>query len=178
MPTAFDVVPHSGLTDFDWRPQPAGQRLVNELLSAFLQRCPGAAALAQRMKSDTGTRFHDWVDTIFTPGSPVLHQRLIEAGFTHRPLPGAREHFVHLGAMFPSIVLTPDQTDRVAIKVDSVADFLAAWSLDHAVEGEPRSAFRRARAFVGDQAELWVFERHGYRGYEIAGPDHARSIAA
>lgn len=173
--TQPDSQPNS---QFDWRPQPMGQALVNELLDAFLKKCPGATMLATRMQADTGTRFRDWVDTIFVPGSPVLHQRLIEAGFTQRPVPGAREHFVHLGAMFPAVVFEPGETRRVAIKVDFVADFLATWKLDHLIEGEPWSQFRRAKAFVGDHAELWVFERHGYRGFEIAKPDPARSIAA
>lgn len=172
----------SALDQFHWVPQPKGQAVVNELLAAFLSQCPGAATLAHRMKTDTGTRFHDWVDTIFVPppsaASSMLRQRLLDAGFSHRPLPGAPDHFIHLGAMFPSVVLDGGVTLRVAIKVESVSDFLAVWRLDHVIEGEPFSQFRRARAFAGDNAELWLIERHGDRGYEVGAPNPSRCIAA
>ncbi|MCC6679241.1 MAG: hypothetical protein IT436_19105 [Phycisphaerales bacterium] len=165
----------AALKQFQWEPQPAAQKLINELMADFLARCPDAQALAARMKSDTGTRFADWVDHIETPASDAIRARLKEVGFTAHPQPGRPDTHIHEGAMFPAVVLAPGPL-RITIKVDSVADFLAAWRLDHPVEGEPGSHYRRARAFSGADAELWIAERHGYRGFEIHPSDPARLL--
>src|SRR5215831_10255988 len=94
-------------SEFDWRPHPKAQALINELLAAFMARCPEAANFAARMKQDTGTRFGDWVDSIHVPDSEVLAQRLLGVGFSRHPQPGAPGCFQHDGAMFPRIVLEP-----------------------------------------------------------------------
>ena len=77
------------LTRFHWEPQPKAQALVNELVAQFLARCPEAAVFADRLKSETGTRFADWIDHIQVPYSGKVRDRLIGVGFTHHPLPGA-----------------------------------------------------------------------------------------
>ncbi|MGD9689031.1 MAG: hypothetical protein AB7K52_01245 [Phycisphaerales bacterium] len=157
------------LLSFRWEPQPEGQKIVSELVHDFLVACPAAADLAEKMKSVTGTRFIDWVDHIQTPKTEAISARLKSAGFTPAPAPGAPGQWVHHGAMFPAIVLVSGAVTRVAIKVDRVADFLAAWKipLSHGVEGLPHSPFRRACVFAAKTAELWAVGRHGYRGYEI-----------
>lgn len=168
----------SPFQQFKWEPQPAAQQLVNGLVGDFLARCPGAAKLRERMKSDTGTRFGDWIDSIEAPASAELRARLLEVGFSHRPVAGAKERFVHEGAMFPVVVLVAVSAMRVTIKVESAADFLAAWKLDHEIEGEPGTPYRRAMAFTGTNAELWVAERHGYQGFEILPVDGSKAVAA
>lgn len=157
------------LQQFQWEPQPRAQALVNELIDGFLAKCPDAAELARRMRHDTATRFNDWVDSIYAPRSNELRARLLDVGFTRRALPGAPDCFIHEGALFPAIVLDSANVTKVLLKVDSVVDFLAAWSItdDRAIEGEPLAPMRRAQAFTGDDAELWVIERHGYRGFTV-----------
>lgn len=166
------------LRQFHWEPQPAAQALINELIAGFLAACPDARVLADRMRDDAGTRFADWTDHLELPASDGLRARLRETGFTPRPLPGQPEVFVHDGAIFPAVVLAAGPAQRLAVKVDSVSDFLAAWRLDAAIEGEPAAPYRRARAFFGERAELWAVERHGYRGFEPAAPPPGQLIRA
>src|SRR5947208_16629495 len=86
------VPPHMAAGPFDqfqWKPQPEAQALVNELLGAFLAKCPGAAGLAKRMEHDTATRFGDWVDSIQWPRDAALRARLLDVGFDRRATPGA-----------------------------------------------------------------------------------------
>lgn len=163
------------LTKFQFEPQPAAQRIIDGFVADFLARCPQAAALAQRMRDETGTRFKDWVDYIEVPRTAEMRARLLEVGFSHRPQPGASECFVHEGAMFPTVVLGGG-TMRLGIKVDFVADFLAVWQMDVPVIGEPLSQLRLARVFTGREAEMWVVERHGYRGFEPPAPDAELSV--
>jgi len=154
---------------FNWQPQPRAAALVREVVDAFHKRCPGAADLAKRMKSDTGTRFGDWIDFIQAPRSAELRHRLLDVGFTRKPVPGEPDSFIHEGAMFPTIVLDAAQDTCIGVKVDSVVDFLAAWHItdEHQIEGDPLAAMRKARVWEGDKAELWVVERHGYRGFAV-----------
>jgi hypothetical protein len=170
---------------FDWKPQPQAQALVNELLSAFLAACPGAATLARRMEHDTATRFGDWIDSIQAPRTAALRARLLDVGFERRATPGAQDCFVHPGAMFPTIILDPKHITRVFVKVDSVIDFLSAWNIADDpstraddIEGAPLSPMRRARAFCSPDkaAELWCIERHGYRGFTIPKSDENRAL--
>ncbi len=164
---------------FDWKPQPAGQQLVNELLADFLGRCPQAASLASAMKAAAGTRFHDWVDHIAAPRTQALKERLLETGFTQHAQPGAADCFIHEGAMFPAVLLVDGQATRVGIKVDSVADFCAVHQLcpkEHPIEGAPFGQYRQVRAFSGEHAELWAIERHGYRGFTPPTLDAAKLV--
>lgn len=158
---------------FHWDPQPKAQAVINDLVKEFLRLCPGAADLSRRMKSDTGTRFQDWIDSIHLRRNADLKSRLLKTGFVRKPVPGAPDCFVHPGAIFPTIVLETSVVTRVCIKVDSIVDFLAAWHItdENPLDGEPLAQLRRAPAFRANDAELWVVERHGYRGFAIPKAD-------
>lgn len=168
---------------FQWSPQPQARALLEDLLAGFLDRVPGAATLAQRMRTETGTRFVDWVDYIQVRRSAEVRARLRAAGFVRTPVPGAPDCFVHPGGIFPRIVLGAAAARQVGIKVDSVIDFLSAWHVADDptaaggdIEGGPLAPMRRARAFRGDDDELWVIERHGYRGFAPAEPAPTRAL--
>lgn len=168
---------------FNWKPQPKAQSLVNALVDDFLIACPGAAELARRMRHDTGTRFHDWIDTIHIHRTPDLRTKLAAAGFERRAAPGAPDCYVNDQGIFPAIVLESAAITKVAIKVDSVVDFLAAWNItdEHPIEGEPLGRMRRALAFRGKGvgaggAVLLAVERHGYRGYTVPEAEEAKVI--
>ncbi|HWB20879.1 MAG TPA: hypothetical protein VG711_11305, partial [Phycisphaerales bacterium] len=164
-------------SEFHWQPQPKAQAFINELVADFLARCPAAADLARRMTHDTATRFNDWIDYIQVPKSDKIRARLTSVGFTRNPFPGAPDCYIHEGALFPSIMLDRSPVTRLAIKVDSVVDFLTAHHItdDLAIDGEPLGRLRRAPAFFGEKAELWAVERHGYRGFSA--PDVDPDIA-
>ncbi|MFN0133286.1 MAG: hypothetical protein ACKVW3_12270 [Phycisphaerales bacterium] len=171
------------ILDQQWQPQPEAQKLVDELLATVLSKCDGAVLLSKRMVHDTGTRLKDWLDTIVAPKTPALRSRLLDVGFDRRAMPGAPECFVHEGGLFPRIVLEDGNDTRIFVKVDSVIDFLAAWNIadtpgtnDDDVEGDPLSPMRQARAFRGERAEVWVVERHGYRGFVAPKPDADRGL--
>lgn len=168
----------SVLQQFQWKPQPRAQALVNSIVEDFLSRCPGAADLARRMRHETGTRFGDWIDSIHVQRSADLRSRLGAVGFERRAAPGAPDCYVHPGGIFPAIVLESAAMSKVAIKVDSVVDFLAAWNItdEHPIEGEPLGRMRRALAFRGKGAVMLVVERHGYRGFTAPETEEARVI--
>ena len=155
---------------FDWKPQPAAAALVGRLLEAFLRRCAPARVLAERMHAESANRMVDWLDHIRLPYDEELRGELLETGFVHKPAGEAFGRFTHEGGIFPDVILDVSATEKcvkLAIKVDSVPHFLAVWGVgpERAIEGAPFSAFRTACAFSTPGAELWVVERHGYKGY-------------
>lgn len=173
----------SAESHFHWSPQPAARALLDELLSGFLDRIPGAATLAQRMRNETGTRFIDWVDYVQVRRSTELRAKLKAAGFARKPVPGAPDCFAHEGGIFPRVVLGAGRVRQVGVKVDSVIDFLSAWHVaddptapGDDVEGGPMAPMRRARAFRADDDELWAVERHGYAGFAPADPPPTQAM--
>src|SRR3954451_23805011 len=78
MTTATSTNP---LEAFHWTPQPQAEKLVLELVREFLGRCPPAADLARRMKEQTGSRFHDWIETIFVPDSSATREAISRVGY-------------------------------------------------------------------------------------------------
>jgi hypothetical protein len=149
------------LTAFHWTPQPAAAELVREILAEFTGRCQLAGNMAWRMRDETGTRLVDWLDHLAVPITADLAQRLIAAGFIERG-----RGFVHDGGIFPTIILRDKPEALAAVKVESIADFLAAWQIPTTIEGPPLSPLRRALIAVEKDAEFWIVERHGYRGLD------------
>jgi hypothetical protein len=159
------------LKSFQWQPQPAAERFVRGVVDEFLASVPAAADLARRMKEETGTRFFDWVDHIRLPETAENQQKLTEAGYGAVLLDPALagRTFGHSAGMFPPIVLESSVPERVAIKVESVADFAAANGL-YPIGGEPMAAYREQ--WIDDGERFLAVERHGYRGFD------ARAVVA
>ncbi len=76
------------------------------------------------------------------------------------------------------IVVESRPKAKVALLVESVADFLVAHGLeDVPIAGEPCSSLRKAKIDGSAAAELWVVERHGWRGLD-SGPLTTRQLHA
>jgi hypothetical protein len=157
------------LEDFSWQPQPRAQQLVHDLLAQFLSRSSQTARLGERMRNETGTRLIDWIDHLAFPRTSDLEHQLKSAGFTETSLPGADQAFVQEQGIFPTIILCKSTPLRAAIKVESVADFLAIHQecSHEAIKGPPLAPLRTAKVFHDDEAQLLVLERHGYAGFDI-----------
>ena len=64
---------------------------------------------------------------------------------------------------------------QLAIKVESVVDFLAAHGLTQVeIEGAPSALLRRARVAWENGVEVWVVERHGSLAFEPAASEDVR----
>jgi hypothetical protein len=147
-----------------WSRHPRAAALVDSLRDKFCERSAACSRLAERMAKETGTRLRDWVDHLAWPRVPELELRLHEAGF--RPQSGDAGGVVwrHGEGMFPAIVLHDEARRKLAIKVESVSDFLFAAGIDSRtpIFGEPLSPLRMAAIDEQGDTELWIVERHGY----------------
>lgn len=155
------------LSEYQWVPQPQAEELIDRLAKEFLARSPFARKLAGRLYRRAAVRFNDLIDSIHTPRSLVSKSDLEAAGFVRRPVPGAPEHYVQEQGIFPAIVIHDSGPLTVYVKVESVADFLTVWQNYSPTEGAPLAPMRRACVAHSRDAEMWVIERHGWRGFEV-----------
>lgn len=165
--------------EFDWKPQPEGQAIVDGLLASCVADCGALADLGERMRHESGTRLADWIDFIEAPVDAGLEGRLRAAGFEAVSLAGVERAWEHPGAMFPTIIAGDVGLRRVGLKVDSVADFAAAHVIPNArrIEGVPWGPVRMLPAFEGGGVEVVAIERHGSRGF-VPGTDAQRTVKA
>jgi len=163
---------------FQWSRQPEAEAFIHAIVRDFLGHCAVAAALARRMTAETGTRFNDWVDSVSVPLDAHAPQRLVAAGFLEEAPEAGGRVFWHPGGVFPRVGLSAETGVRVALKVDSVADFLAANQVETEIEGLPNSPLRRATIARGQGVHLNVVERRGATGFLLAAADATRSVRA
>jgi hypothetical protein len=155
------------LQAFQWTPQPQAAALVIGLVDTVVREDAFARELQRRCQAEAGVRLADLVDSFWLPDSPEIREALRAAGFVHQPVPGANEHYVQEHGIFPAVVLHGQRQTLVYLKVESVVDFLSIWQRDARIEGAPLGSVRRARASQSDGREVWIIERHGYRGFGV-----------
>jgi hypothetical protein len=161
---------------FDWPLCYDAEKHILDRLEAFTQRNTFARRLTERMRNETGTLLLDWVDYLIVPHSE--EKRLRELGFTEDPLAETPAHLKalwHAEAMLPRLLVERDASavgtpGILAIRCESIADFLAAHKLSAELEGAPLSRFRRALVAEENLTRLKVIERRGYRGFVPARP--------
>ena len=161
---------------FDWPLCYDAESYIVTRLKTFTERNSFARRLAGRMRNETGTLLLDWVDYLVVPHSEK--KRLLKIGFTEDPLAEAPAHLKalwHPEAMLPRVLVERDAgavraPDILAIRCESIADFLAAHNLSAELEGTPLSRFRRALVSEENLTRLKVIERRGYRGFVPARP--------
>ncbi len=163
---------------FDWQRWPETEAFIDAWIARSLDANPFAANLAQRMTSETSTRFKDWVDHLVVSDRPGLARTLGGLGYSRTPIPYATRApvFRHEGGMFPAVAVVPGGTEdvlEVAIKVESVADFSGAHDLGLEIYGYPLGPYRVAR-LAGGPTTFAAVERRGYLGFDPFSGDMAR----
>ena len=77
------------------------------------------------------------------------------------------EVWAHPLGLFPRVRCHLGTARQLAIKVESVVDFLAAHGLTQVeIEGQPLASLRRACLARGNGVELWAVERHASLAFE------------
>lgn len=158
------------LTAHQWTTQPAAAEAVAGLVDRVLAANPWAAGFATRLRAGTGTRFGDWLDHLVVPRTPGDEGRLRDTGFVDDPI-GLR----HPGGLFPPIAW--GEGPAAALKVESVADALAANGIDADIDGAPGPGLRRALLADG-AAQVWAVERLGGTGIRHGTADPVQAVAA
>jgi hypothetical protein len=164
-----------GAGAFDWPVCYEAERLVGACIEAFLLRNAFARRLADRMREDTGTDFFEWVDHLVL--SPDHAKLFAKVGFERERVEAPRGTAVlwHPRAMMPRVLLREDGGGSglpsvLAIKPESLPDFLAAHDLDVPIEGAFGARLRRATLAAENRTQFEAVERLGCRGYILREP--------
>ena len=160
---------------FDWPLCYEAEHLIANYLNDFLSRNAWARELAGRMRDETGTEFFEWIDHMVVTSQHA--DALQAAGFVEEDVeaPAGTTVLWHPRAMMPRVLLCATigrkaEVSDVALRVESVTDFVAAHDLGAAIEGAFGARLRRAAARDEPGATLHVVERLGYRGYVVGEP--------
>lgn len=168
----------AALTEFTWTPQPATARLIQRLLNESLAGCSFAAELSQRMLNETGTRLVDWLDHFGLPADDPVLLELSDVGYVRADRPSGTVVWEHHQGLFPRIRVHEGVSRQLAIKVESVVDFLGAHGLTGiVVEGPPLASLREATVARENDIEVIVVERHGSTEFD-ANPAEEVPLAA
>jgi hypothetical protein len=180
----IDVQPHRP-TAFDWPLAFPAEELLRKWIHSFLQHHSWASQLSDRLHHETGTDLFEWVDHL-SVGEAELFQ-LREVGFFPEKVkaPTEWEVWFHPQAMLPRVVVMPGGSRkgvpaRLAIRTESLVDFIAANDLDIEMRDRFGSRLRRATVAVENGLELLAVERLGWRHF-VSGepvPGLATSIVA
>ena len=157
----------STLTAHTWSPQPETARLVHRLLDECLTHCPFAASFSKRLLAETGTRLLDWIDHFAMNVDATLRAEFERVGYIASPLASGAVAWIHPGGIFPRVRQIEGSSRHLALKVESVVDFLCAHQLnDLKPDGLPGDSLRKALVARGDAVEFWIVERHGSLEFE------------
>lgn len=167
------------LLAYQWETQPAAGKFVIEAAHHVTSHLPWAGQFARRLYADTGNRFYDLIDTIYLgPGDERL-QAALHAGWTQTGEDHGFAVYDNAKGMFPTVAVSRTQkAGKVAadLKVEFVADFLAANDLTRKIAGEPWAPVRHAMIEENGHAALGVAERHGTRAYGGANSANAAEV--
>ncbi len=136
-----------------WSPAPHAASWIKDRLDTFIQRSAFLQDFGTRLREETGTRLLDWTDRIFSKSTAGLST----AGFREDVDTSV---WRHTDALLPAVTLG---ADGLAIRVESVVDFLSAQGFDDRISivGDNGAAVRRACISEENGVRVSVIESHG-----------------
>jgi hypothetical protein len=158
--------------NFDWPVAFEAERMLRMQMAAFLSRNVTARRLSERTREETGTDFFEWIDHLVLP--PESEKPLRKVGFVSEEgleTPQGETALHHPRATLPRVLLRPgpeQHPSTIALRPESVADFIARNNLGNDIEGAPFSRYRRLLVSDENGARLEAVERHAYRGFTPA----------
>ena len=153
---------------FDWPLAFAAEELLRKRLNSFLEHHSWARRLAERLHCETGTDLFEWIDHVTFKEDDVFALR--DAGFVpeNAKAPSGIEVFYHPRAMLPRALVMPQGSrdgvpTRLAIRTESLVDFVAAHDLPAEIRDRFGSRLRRASIAIENGFEFIAVERLGWR---------------
>ncbi len=153
---------------FDWGLYPKVESFLVGEVRSFLSHNRKAALLARRMRESTSTTFLDWVDHISVPESRIDADTLISMGFERikaGSVPDGSEAFRHMSTSLFPILVSRGRGTEVAIKPESIDDFMQVMGSGAEVEGRAFAPLRKAVLSEEGNYTLSAVERRGSNGY-------------
>lgn len=160
---------------FKWERQPKAEALIQGVIDECCGQSPWIAHFRDELLARTSSRLFDWVDHIVVGNSPQQEQELEETGFVAEEAHPSYRVFYHPGAQLPRIVVKDHDQPviGIAVKSDSIADFLQVRGISGWIEGGIYSGYRRCSVITENDITFYVIERRGTRTMEPTYPGGA-----
>jgi 4-hydroxyphenylpyruvate dioxygenase-like putative hemolysin len=158
---------------FYWERHAEAEQLCLDLLDDCKGQNAVLARFEHKLIGQTSSPLLSWVDHFFLRDGRVKREKLEALGFVQQP-DRLREAYYHPGALLPTIVFAgqSSRSDKgVALRAESIADFLQANGFKADIEGGPLSTFRRALVAAEGGVHFTIVERRGTSGYEPSQPE-------
>lgn len=176
---AHPAIPPAAASDgapaFDWPLAYEAEQFLRGEIDVFLGRHGGACRLAERMRDETGTDFYEWVDHIVLGPGREPELRAVGLTLATEEAPAGVAVWHHPRAMMPRVLVPAGLPAAggpavLAIKPESLDEFLAKQGLDRAIEGRPGARLRRVVLGAEGGVQLEAVDRLGYRGFLVDEP--------
>lgn len=157
------------MNSFDWQCQPQAEKWLFSLLNFYQEKNSDIQKLERDLAHKTSTRLFDWIDHFTVESSPSVDEELKKNGFEQEYAMPHYRVFSHPGAKLPSVLVresAPKHPLGIAVKVESLADFLLARTLERCIEGTLMSPYRRCLVSQKEGIALIAVERRGSRSME------------
>jgi hypothetical protein len=162
---------------FDWPLAFPAENLIRELVAGFLQQNSWAELFSHRLQEETGTDLFEWIDHLAVNEQDA--RALSEVGFVLEQVncPAKSKVLFHPLAMLPRVLVLPEggrngAPARLAIRPESLVDFISAHDLQIEIHGRFGSRLRQATVSVENGYELLAVERIGWRHF-VPSESHA-----
>lgn len=169
-------------SSFSWECQPKAEALVVKILDDCKRGNPFIEQFEEDLLKHTSTRLFDWLDHVAVGSSSSIESNLDDAGFKSDLAAPTYRVFHHPGAQLPKVVVKDGgkPVSGIAVKVDSIADFLMVRGMSGWIEGKPFGAFRQCLISTENDISLWAIESRGGNTLEPAFPEsgHAEKYLA
>lgn len=156
----------------NWHRQAAAEKLCLDLLSDYQRENHTLARIATDISEKTSGQLLDWVDHLLVRDSTVFRETLAKCGFVCQEEILSKAWY-HPGALLPRVVLIGHSSGPdpgVALRVESLADFMQANGLTGGIEGAFLSPYRRVLLSVESGVALLAVERRGSHTFEPQAP--------
>ena len=153
---------------FDWERRPEVESFFSRSLGIYLRKNSLLAEFEKKFVRQASSGILNWMDHILLEDSNGIREELDGLGFERQQDTEVYAYY-HPGVLLPSVLLVGNPagvSPGVALRVESIEDFLKANSLQAAVEGAALSPFRRSCIDVQQGTSLWVVERRGTRNFD------------
>ncbi len=163
------IIVSSVKSEFDWKCEPGAEKWLHAYLREYEEQSAIVATLKRELYEKTSTRLFDWIDHLVVTESGHVEEELRANGFEQEGAAPGYRIFTHFRAKLPSVVVNDSHSTLlkgIALKVESIADFLMVRGQGGVIEGTPFSPYRRTCVAVENKVALYAVERRGSRVME------------
>ncbi len=151
-----------------WQQHPKAEFFLQKIVDYCLQKSAFLTTLKEDLKKHTSTNLFDWIDHVLVCHSQAVEDELNELGFISEGASPTYRVFTHPAAVLPKVIVKDSDNNSlgIAIKVESISDFLMVRGISGWIEGSPLSSYRRALVTEENEVSFWVVERRNSQTLE------------